>query len=791
MLYNYLKVAWRNMVKNRSVTFINFVGLSIGLTCSMALIVYILNEKSFDRFWPDHEQIFKVNTQFPDEDKLTTVTPNIVKHIFEMEFPTEVEAVTRINFSYFPIMIKSSENVFVERKVAYVDSNFFDIFQHKTLFGKLKNSLHDPYSIVLTESIANKYFGKSDAVGNVIEINQDSTTFKVVAVIDDVGENSHLRYDIVTPHRPKSNIFRNTFNSANYYTYIKLKDPKKVAQIKDEFNVKKNKYAPDQEEEHANSLIFDLQPFTDVFLYSSHIEADSLVQTSDAKMINLMTVIAIMILVIAAINYINLTTANSFERQKEVIMRKAIGAGKKHIFVQFIVETFIIVCSAFVLAFALLNLALPWLGNIADRNLSFDGILSTNLFWLPIVMLIVLTFLSGIYPAVHLASINGNNKNNKSFKTKSSQGLMRQLLVIFQFVFTIIMISGVMIVYNQLQYLQNKKLGYDQSNLVEFSFSYKQRKQVREFKNSLQQYTHVKGVSASTHGPHDILGTYNITAKGHSESKSTIAMAADEGFIPTTNIELLAGSNFNVGDSEKEDYLFVVNQSVIRLFGWSPEEAIGREIDLHSRKGTIIGVIKDFHFASLHQKIAPLVLFNEPSYFRMLVKMTNDDFENNLASIEEPWRQHFGDYPFEYNLVEDRLKASYQSEKKMAEVAFVTTILAIIIAVLGLYGLTLYNTKIRIKEIGIRKSFGANNWQIVSMVLSNFGKLIVVALIIAIPVANYINTEWLKTYAYQDGNVLWVYAVTAVILVVLVVCTIGRLSWKAASINPSEALKYE
>ncbi len=794
MLYNYIKVGWRNMVKNRSVTLINFFGLAIGLTCSIALIVYILNEKSYDKFLPEYEKIYRVNTQFPDEDKLTTVTPNIVKPIFEAEFPAEIESVTRVDFSFFPIMVKSKEHVFVEKRIARVDSNFFDTFQYKPLFGKLKDALHDPYAVVLTASTANKYFGNANAVGEIIEINQDSTAFRVAAIIEDVNEKSHLKFDLAVAHRPQGYIFRqNTFNSANYYTYVKVKSPERASIIIDEFNEKTKKYAPEDEVDHANSLKFDLQPLQDIFLYSNHIEADTSVATSDAKMVNLMGVVAIMILIIAAINYVNLTTANSFERQKEVIMRKAVGAGKKHIFMQFIMETFIIVLSSFLLAFGLLSIALPWLGKIADRNLNFEALLSANLFWLPLVILVLITFLSGIYPAMHLASLNGNRKGNKSFRTKTSQGFMRRLLVIFQFVFTIIMISGVLIVYNQLEFLKNKKLGYDYANLVEFSFNYTQRKQVVSFKNALKQYSYVKNVSASTHGAYDILGGYSVSAKGFPEAKSTVAMAVDDGFIPTTNIKLLAGKNFSPGDENKEEYYFVVNESVIKLFGWSPEEAIGKEIDLHSRKGTIKGVMQDFHFASLHQKIAPLVLMNEVSYFRLMVKMTGNggDLVSNINQFKGPWREIFGDYPFEFKLVEDQLDLTYQSERKMAEVTLVSTIFAIIIAVLGLYGLTLYNTKIKTKEIGIRKSFGASNLQIVRMVLSNFSKLIGIALLLAIPIANYINTEWLKTFAYQDKNVYWVYFATAIILVFLVFCTIGRLSWKAASINPSEALKYE
>ena len=805
MIKNYLKIAWRNFIKYRTISAINLLGLTIGLTSCLLITIYILNELSYDKYNKHADNIYRVTRSFNNEDGVVSLTFGTIAPAFGYYMPSafpDIQKMTRLlDNGITPFRYK--EKLFNEKEVFFADENLVDVFTINVLKGNAQKALAEPNCVMLTEEAANKYFGDEDPMNKVLLFN-NKINLKVTGVYKAFPHNAHLHPKVLISFNSLMNTalmgeeeLRTSFGSNSFFTYLLLPqhyDSKKmVARFPDFVDKIMNKEYGGKQPSTLTKL--GLQKLTDIHLYSHtdfEVEANG-----DISRVYIFSAIALFILLIACINYMNLSTARSVLRAKEIGLRKAIGANSKEILFQFISESVLITWLATFITLGCLYFALPWFNKISGQQLSPDILMK----WQVLVPLLLSPFIigiiAGIYPALFMSAMEPVKTLKGLFKAEGKSISFRKVLVVAQFAISIILIITTAIVYQQLHYVQQRSLGFNKEHVVVIPYNNALTEKFESFRSDLLSSADFKEATRTSRIPTGRLLDYTVAAtlSGDSTIPSVTAIkyvSVDYNFVPTYGITMAAGRNFSK-DYGTDTSNYILNETAVKALGWNTINAVGKNFKYGTVSGHVIGVMKDFHFESMHQLIAPMVLvMYPPAYFNNLsVKFSGSNTTKSLAYLESTWKKFIPDIPFEYHFLDENFDRLYESEQRQGTLYTTFACIAIFIASLGLLGLSAFTISQRIKEIGVRKVLGADTSGIVVLLSKEFLILVAIAALIAFPVAWYSMHNWLKDFAYRVNIQWWVFLVAAIVALFVVLVTVSFQAIKAAVANPVKSLKVD
>ena len=793
---------------NKFISFINLFGLTVGLSCCLLIAIYILNELSYDRYNKNADNIYRIERTFLNAEtgalslELGAVAPPFAP-LLQNDFK-DIKEVTSI-LPAGTSAIKYGENIFNQDNVFFADENLFNVFDFKITKGNPAVALRDPFSAMLTEETAKKYFGNDNPMNKIIRLN-NQYDFKVTGIYKALPANSHWHPDVMISFNTlkdsaiygENNLMTNWGNNS-FYTYLLLPEHFNPKKLETQFPAFQNRHIPAEGKFKASDYsILSLRKLTAIHLYS-HTD-EELEINGDIKRVYIFSAIALFILLIACINYMNLSSARSVLRAKEIGVRKTAGARKGELVAQFLCESVFIAWLAATLAFVLTIVALPWLNQLSGQQLSVHSLGQ----WEVLIAILLLPFLvgilSGIYPALYLSSFQPI-KVLKGVIIKGGGNIsFRKALVIFQFSISIILIIATVIVFQQLNYIQNKSLGFDRGHVITLRNNNGLDHSFQSFKHELLSNSNIKEVSRSSRIPTgrllDSQGSQLNRGDSLAPSKADIKyVVADENFIPTYGIKIVAGRNF-FKDYGMDTSSFLINETAVKALELkSNEDAIGKQFQYGMQKGTIAGVFNDFNFESLHQRIIPLVLFesraDDGSDYNNISIKTYGNVSGALAQIEKTWKKYLPEIPYEYKFLDDRYAKLYESENRQSSIFTIFSCIAIFIACLGLFGLSAFTITQRVKEIGVRKVLGASTGSIVKLISKDFLLLVVIAAVIAFPVAWYAMDHWLQDFAYRINIDWWVFVLAGIIALVIAFVTISFQAIKAARANPVKSLRTE
>ena len=796
MFKNYFKIAWRNLIKNKISSSINIAGLTIGLTCCLLIALYIQHELSFDKFEKNGDRIARVIMQYSfagsSESNEGNYTSVRVAAIFPKTFP-EIESA--IKMTEYSRVVRYDDKMFDEKNFMYADANFFDIFSFKLLSGNVHDALSAPYDIVLTESTAKKYFGNSNPINKTLRVGNDSNLYHVTGVMQDCPSNSQIQFDLLASFSSLGLTpdYENSYWDANYTTYLLLKNKNAITSLQ----AKLPAFMKKEMEGQGATVNFFLEPFNKIHLYSPY---DSFVPNNSINYIYILAAVALLILIIACFTYVNLSTARSLERAREVGVRKVIGALKKQLFWQFINESALLSLIAVLLSLILSALLLPFFNNLCNEQLQMQALFSLPFILFSLAVALIISFLAGIYPALILTKFQPVKVLKGAFKNTASGQALRKSLIVFQFAISVFLIVSTFIVQQQLYFIQHKKLGYDREHVLVLPMDDKMLANINVIKQQFKADADVLSVSRCVRSPLEGGGGYNMrsAAMPDNEQMAVYANPVDEDFINTVGLRLIAGKNFTQQDIKDVSvdsgriYHFILNESAAKQLGWTPQQAVGKKMFLdNSRPGYVAGVVKDFNFQSLHNPIKPFVLFPEIRGRELLLKLNGQHLSQTISFLQSKWKELVPDRPFEYHFLDKDYDKLYQSEIRLGTIMNLFAGIAIVLACLGLFGLSAYTVQQRFKEIGIRKVLGASVGNIVITLSIDFILLTGIAIVIAIPAAWWVSAKWLQGFSYRTSVTWHVFAAAALATILLAIITVSLQAIKAAIANPVKSLRTE
>ncbi len=794
-----LLLALRTLKKHLGYTLLNLSGLSIGLAACLLIVLYISHERSFDQFHQYKDRLYRVNYDvlMGDEQVISPSVPVFIGPELKRRFP-EVVDVTRFSTEWRPRTIRYKDRLFDESGFAYADPNFFDLFDFKALKGNLKSALARPNTVILTESMAQKYFGAENPIGEILNFNNNKD-YEVAAVMEDVPANSHFSFNFLTSHyslegyaQSEKNI---EWNNPNYTTWVLLQPGAKLNTLAKKIE---NWMYPPEEKITQRSLHLPLESLSAVHFNTEVFNYTDALAITDSRYLDLLGAIALLILCIACINYINLATAKASARAKETGVRKALGAKKGQLVAQFLGESFILVLPAIVLSVALTALTLPMLNELLGKEIPFR-LLESNFLLALTAAWVALSFLAGFYPAMVLSKYKPSTTLKGNPDSLQHSGLsLRKVLVVFQFAGSAFLIVGSVVIGAQLNFMQSEKLGMDKDHVVYLQGNADLRDQLKPFCAKLRGLSGLESVAQTHRSPFEtVIGngfSLNPNPKDNSDWHLVGGVGADEHYLPTMGISLLAGRNFDPskinGDNVTTE--FIVNEAFLKHYNLKPEEAIGRRCRLFN-EGTIVGVIRDFHIASLRTEVGPIVLYNEAGQFSsaLLRIGAGQDTRALLSKVGQIWKETVPMRPFNPSFLDDQYDQLFRTEQRMGALMSIFTALAVLVACLGLFGLATFVIQQRTKEIGIRKVLGAKVAGITLLLTKDFLKLVFIAIIIAMPIAYYFTNRWLADFAYRIELQWWMFALAGLLAVGIAFLTVGFQSVKAALMNPVQSLRSE
>lgn len=796
MWNNYSKVAIRNLQRHKGFSAINILGLSIGFATFILISLYIQDELSYDQFHPGHEKTFRVVSDLKTPDNLFNFvyTPAGLVPLMEDDFS---EIATTIRLSSFNGLYIFEDKRYQENQVYLADKDFFKVFGFKLLKGNIETVLDEPYQLVISESIAQKYFGDNDPIGKTMTISGREAVFEVSGLMEDVPQNSHLHFDILASFSTQKALFPNFtpgwFN-LNYFSYVRLYDPLDVSKIESGFPEFIERRIGEAQERANQYYTLFLQPVADI-----HLNSDRVGETNtpgNVQNLYIFSTTALLVLLIACINFVNLSTARSISRAKEVGMRKAIGATRIQLNIQFLMESIFLTLFAFIISLLFVYLLLPFFNNLAGKTLFMTTILENqNPIWL-IGLVFLVGLISGIYPAVVLSGFSPVNVLKTSTVASSSGFGFRNALVVIQLVITTLLISGTIIIGNQLSYLTNIQLGFDKDQMmvIDFRFDRGISSRFQVIKDEFSKIAGVKDVAASIHvpsvDPPNMYARYE-SENGEMQNTSLHQYLIDFDFLDVYDIELMAGRKFTPGIASDSNQAFMINYAASKFLGWEdPEEAIGKKFFQTGKTGEIIGVVNDFNFMSLHQEVIPLAIQYYDNFMsRFSIKIEGSDLSNTISTIEEKWKTLAPDRPLEYSFVDQDLNLKYVGEARTQTIFTYFASLAIIIACLGLFGMSSYMASQMRKDMSIRKVMGASFNQIVAQFGKRFSILAVIAVIISMPLAYFGLDKWLQSFPYRVEVSIPLLVISGILVFVITWFTISYESIKTALVNPAENLR--
>jgi len=793
MFKNYFKIAYRNMFKNKLNSFISIMGLTIGIACFILIMLWVQDELSFDSFHKNANNIYRVTWKNNDMEKFSVLTPPVLAKVIGDEIP-EIKNSSRVT----SIPQKSQftyKQQCIDAHTTFVDKSFFSMFSFESLNGDIKSALDEQFSIVLTRRLADKLFHNEDPVGKVISyqfLNNKEYDLVVKGVIKNIVKNSHIQtesfisFNFLKVVMPLS-------DWGNHCTSLYILSEKTKA-IED-LNLKiAGCMSKNFDKMEAKGLIVALQPLKKIHLHSDF--QGDFTEHGNIKYVYFFSIIAIFILVIACINFMNITTAGSMKRSLEIGVRKVVGANKKQIIHQFMSEIILMTLISFIVSILLVEISLPYFCKWANKNL-YINYASINFIFSAISIIAITTFIAASYPAFFLSSLSPIKILKKNIIKSSRGNLFRNVLVSFQFALSIIIIIASIVVIQQLNYIQNAKLGYDKDNLLLLRMRGEVTNQYKNLKRDLLQQSDIVSVTANNFITSDIRqGTSSIQWESQSvnDRVSMQIQRVDCDFIKTYKIDLIAGRFFSKSRTSDLNKSYVINETAMKAMGM--KSAVDKKFSLWGQQGKIIGVIKDFHFKSLHNKIEPVVLWlnttrNFSGFKYLTLRVKSNSIFNTIKVVKSIYKKHSPDYPFEYSFFDESLGKLYKSEKRLSKIFNFFTLLAIFISCLGLFALVAFLVEQKTKEIGIRKVLGSTVGNILGLLLKSFMKWIIIANIIAWPIAYYAMNKWLTGFAYRIDMTIFPFLLSGILALIIAMVTVSFQSIKAARANPVESLKYE
>ncbi|HEY9488606.1 MAG TPA: ABC transporter permease [Chryseosolibacter sp.] len=807
MYRSYFRMGWRSLLKNKRLFAINVTSLALGVSTCLLIMLFVVDELSYDRYNQKADRIIrivlkgKVNGEVIKE----AVTPAPVASTLKREFPEVVEATRLRRFSSPKIRYKNT--TFRNSELAFVDPTFFQVFTLRFFKGDPRTALAEPHTIVITKDEALKYFGKEDPIDKLLEFQDSGEQFKVTGIIENVPVNSHFHFDLFASMEGLAHAKEDNWMASNYYSYLVLTEGTDVKEFETKLPAIIKKYMGPQVEqlgmtfekfkENGNEIGLFVQPLTDIHLYSDFDSQSELEAGGDVKAIYIFAGVAIFMLLIACVNFINLSTAGATKRNKEIGVKKVLGSQRRQLIHQFLTESFISVAGSMILAALLVALALPLFNELSGNHLEGTYLLTPKVLIVLFFLGILISIAAGSYPAFFLSGIKPISAlKNKITSGGRSKGI-RSVLVVFQFVVSAGLILSITIVSQQMSYIQNKEIGYDRKQLLVLRESHLLGTNENAFKNQISNDPRVESITMSAFvpaGPTDNNMTTVYPSRQHEEVRRTLVYNIDGKYIPTMGMELIAGRNFSE-ESGNDSLNVIINETAVRTFGLG-DNPLGQILTAdmgkigEKRSLTVIGVIKDFHFRSLRETISPLIMLNNP-YGGLIIRTRTKEMAGLLSSIENDWKAFHVEEPFSYALLDELYDETYLAEQKMGKIMKLFGALTICVACLGLFGLVTFTAEQRVKEIGIRKVLGANVTEIVSMLSKDLMVLVSVSFIIAFPLGFYLMDKWLQGFAYKIDVQWWMYAFAGLITLMIAFFTMSFKTVRAALANPVESLRTE
>lgn len=798
MFKNYFKTALRNLRRNKFYSFINIMGLSLGLACAMLIILYVKDEISYDRFHHNVNHIYRiVSTNFFDgkvhKDGVTGYLqgPRFTENVPGIEKFVRVQQGTED--------IKNGTEV-KSQDLLYADSSFFNVFTFPLLHGNPNTCLKDPHSVVISEKEAMRRFGTKDALGKTILIKTDNTftPYSVSAVAKNTPQNSSIQFDMLLPLKESEEDAGNKENWFNFFlnTFVVLSPNAKIASVEksmEQYYVKdasevfsgmKKKFGLDP---NLKMGVYNLQPFTDIHLSTDLPAQNGLQNGSNPIYSYILSGIALFVLLIACINFVNLTVARSVKRAKEIGIRKVVGGSRRQLIWQFLGESFLLCFIAFSLAILLVQLMLPLFNELANKALSISYLFDSKLIMVYAILFLLTSFLAGFYPAIILSGYNPTstlynrfNLNGKNFLQKS--------LVIFQFALASFLIIGTFVIYSQFSFLTHTNLGYDDTNIVEIEKDIPSHQDGAAFKNELLKNPDILNVALKNGG------VWKTMAKLANDSSIQFSYeTVDEDYIPMMKIQLFQGRNFSKDHPMDSTSSVVVNEAFVKQAGW--KDPIGKTVNFFFQKELyqVIGVVKDYHYEPLNHKIEPqlFTMKNGNRYGQFDIKIRQGAASASLKFIHQKFKEWYPMSPYNYVFKDEQNRKNYEAEAKWKQIILFGAILTIFISCIGLFGLSVLSAEKRTKEIGIRKVLGASISSVVTTLSKDFLKLVGVAMIIAIPAAWLVAGKWLENYPYRISLTWWMFLSAAILVILIALATISFQAIKAAIANPVKSLRTE
>ena len=798
MLRNYLKTAFRNLWRQKGYTLINLLGLAIGMTTCLLIFLYISFELSYDKHFKDYGNIYRVNVKgrFAEDFFDVAVTMGGVAPRMTKDFP-EVKAAARIEqngqafFSY-------GEKKFFEENVFFVDSTFLAVFSFEMISGDRMTVLSEPYSIVLTESIARKYFPDEEPEGKMLRMN-DQLTLKVTGVMRDPPVNTHMDFNVLISLSTQfaeegKDRYDENWGNLFLYTYVLFNEGADIGAVNEKSGLLVKNAFGEEAEKYNIEMIPYLQPVSDIHLHS-HLMAEIGIN-GDISYIYTFAAVAIFILIIASINFMNLATARSSRRAREVGLRKVCGAGRRELIFQFIGESLILSFSAAIVAIILTELAIPLFNDLTSLDITMEGFIDQIGIVLAALILLV-GILAGSYPAFILSSFRPIQAMKGDFFRGSGKSFLRNGLVVFQFTISIILLISTVMIYEQLQFIRNKNLGFDKENILVIPLrSDRIRDKAQTMRSEMLQITGVVDAAISSSVPGKGLNGSGYVPEGKDRNSPWIIynLGVDDRFIDAFGIVLREGRGFS-HEYGTDTSAVIINETLVNKLGW--QEPIGKKIYSFGDSITeyhVIGVMKDYHFKSLHDVIEPSLLhYSEEEPYFIVVKFERGNMMEKLETLRARWDEMESALPFDYFFLDEDLEEIYRSEMKMGQLFIYFTILAIFIACLGLFGLASYSAQQRTKEIGIRKVMGASIKSIMIRLAREYSRWVIISSLLAWPAAYLLMNRWLQSFAYRIdiSDFLWVFVLAAVASLIIAIMTVTYQAFSAASADPVKALKYE
>lgn len=799
MWKNYFKISLRNLQKRKLYAGINLLGLTLAITSFLAIGLFIHHEWSYDRMYTGSDRIYRFNQEFTmgGESQLASTSPSALMPTLLEEFP-EVETGTLVfDLSIFSsVLIDAGTGNSEENKFAYVDERFFEVFDFRLLAGQPGRILSEPNQIVLTENTANRYFGSAqNAEGKILKV--EGKDYLITGVMENFPSNSHLDFDFLASFKTHRHGREPAWSPSNYYSYVKLKEGADIADFQAKLPAMIEKYLGADMREYGFSFAFFPQPVTAIHLGNQSL--NSIKPGTDIQYLYIFAVVALLLVVIGVINYVNLATAEATERHKEVGLRKVMGAERFQLFGQFVAESMVLTAAAVGLSLVGIYLLSEPLTGLVGFKISLDPLLSLP-GWMGILLFVILIgLLAGIYPSLILSGMRPIQALGNKVKIGSG-AWVRKGLVVIQFFFSIGLLIATLLVKDQLEYMQEVNLGYTKERLISINFHYNLIPKAEAIQQELVRTGSAETIALAANMPVHVKAKYSIFPGGDNDREVMVTgYAGDHHLLKTAGLELISGQDFSETDMMRNQqadtvsgYPILLNETSVKELGWSVEDAVGKKVNFGGGTAWVKGVVKNFYFNSLHHQVGPMVIFLNPDETNvMLIRIPAGDPSAHLASLGEAWKTLVPDRPFNYQFVDQAYAQQYRSEEKVGILFGVFSGLAIFIALMGLFGLVSYVALRRTREIGIRKVLGATQTDVVGVLAADFFKLLFLAALLAIAVSWWFIRSWLQGFAHQTAVEIYPFLTAILLVLLLSVLTIFYRSWKVYTLNPSKTLKND